>query len=108
MRPKYRSLFRDFSDLGQTEDLETAAVSQNRPVPGHESMQPAQLGHHFVTWSQREVISVAQDHLCPGRADLTDLQALDRALRPHRHERRGLYHSMRRMEPSSPGTSAGL
>jgi hypothetical protein len=41
------ALLGDFGDLGQTEDLETAAVGQNRTFPAHEVVQAAQLADDF-------------------------------------------------------------
>ena len=37
-----------FVDLRQAEELKAAAVGQDRPVPAHEAMQPAERLHHLL------------------------------------------------------------
>ena len=53
-------LFADRAQFAQTEDLESAAVGQNRPLPIHEAVQTAQLLHQPVPRPQVEVISVGR------------------------------------------------
>ena len=85
-------------EMGEAEQLESAAVGQDRAVPAHEAVQPAQRGDRLFAGPQREMIGVAQDHLRPGGAELFDLQALDAGLGADRHEGRHLHVAVRRRE----------
>ena len=71
----------DLDAMGEAEELEAAAVGQDRAVPAHEAVQAAQRRDHLFAGPQGQVIGVAQDHLGPGGAELLDLQPLDAALR---------------------------
>ena len=53
------------ADLRQAENLKSAGVSQDRPIPAHELVQSAQFGNQLVAGPQGEVIRVAQDDLSP-------------------------------------------
>ena len=50
-------------------------------------MQPAELGDHVVARAEVQVVGVAEDDLRADRAQLVRVEALDRSLRPDRHER---------------------
>ena len=63
--------------MGQAEELKAAAVGQDRAVPAHEAVQPAERGDDLFAGPQREMIGVAQHHLRAGGAELLDLQPLD-------------------------------
>ena len=52
-------------DPRQAEELKTAAIGEDRAVPAHETVQPAQGRHHLVARPQGQVIGVGQDHLAP-------------------------------------------
>ena len=75
-----------FHAMGEAEDLEAAAVGQDRPVPAHEAVQAAQRGDYLFARPQREMIGIAQDHFRPAPADLFDLQPFDARLRGDGHE----------------------
>src|SRR5258706_1324434 len=57
------SMCLDFPDAGQTEDLESAAVGQNRTGPTDKSMEAAGSADDVQTWPDMKVISVAQNNL---------------------------------------------
>ena len=46
--------------LGEAEDLEAAAVGENRPRPLHELVQAAKLGDDFITRAKQQVIGIGQ------------------------------------------------
>ena len=83
---KTASCLVDFRHVRQAEDLETAAIGQDRAVPAHEGVQPAQFRHDLFARPQGQVIGVGQHHLCPGAAELLDLQSLDARQGAHGHE----------------------
>ena len=89
-------------------ELESAAIGQDRPVPAHEAVQPAERRDRLLARPQRKMIRVAQNHLRPGRAELFDLQPLDARLRAHRHERRHLHGAMRRREDGPARMGIGV
>ena len=66
MRLERRSVFRNFVDVSEREDLESTAVGQDRFVPAHESMQAAQFGDEFAGWTQSQMIGVAKQYLRAG------------------------------------------
>ncbi len=84
-----RRLFRDLADLGKRHDLEAAAVSQDRALPADELVKPAELRHLFRPRPEHQVIGVAEDDVRACALDLIEVEALDCADSPHRHEGRG-------------------
>ena len=50
-------------EVREAEDLEAAGIGQDRPVPAHEPMQPAEPGDPLVAGPQREVVGVGEDDL---------------------------------------------
>ena len=75
-------------ELREAEDLEAAGVGQDRPVPGHEAMEPAHLAHQLMAGAQEEMVGVGQHDLGARGEEVRGGQALDRALGRHRHEGR--------------------
>ena len=51
------------AEFGEGEDLEAAAVGQDRARPVHEFMEAAELLHLFVAGAEIEVEGVAEDDL---------------------------------------------
>ena len=45
-----------FAQLAQAENLESAGVGKNRPIPRHEPVQPAQLAHLLNSGTKIEVM----------------------------------------------------
>src|SRR4029450_12652857 len=59
---------RDLPELREAENLESAGVAEDRPVPTHEAMKPAELLHEVVTRPGKELVRVGEDDLGAGRA----------------------------------------
>jgi hypothetical protein len=93
--------------LGQAEDLEAARIGQDRSVPGHEPMQPAQARDPFGGGPQVEVIRVSEDHLGAGSVQVARCQRLDRGLSTDRHELWCLDRAVRRHNAAQPGAADG-
>ena len=100
-------LFGHFDAMGEAEQLEAAAIGQDRPVPAHEAVQPAQRGDDLFAGPQREMVGVAQDHLRPGGAELFDLQPLDAGLGADGHEGGQLHVAVRRGEDATAAQHNG-
>ena len=88
---KIDALLPDFPQTGQREDLKAAGIGQNRPVPGHELMQPSKIVNNLVTGPQMQVVGVGKLHLTAdvfqiGRAE----GALDGPLSADIHKHRRL------------------
>ena len=64
--------------IGHAEDLEAARVGQDRPVPGHHPVQPAEVADHILAGSDRQVIGVRQQHPATDGAEVVGGQPLDR------------------------------
>ena len=94
--------------VGEAEDLEAAAVGEDRAVPAHERVQPAERRDRFLARPQRQVVRVGQDHLRAGLAQAAGVDALDGALRADRHEGRHFDRAMRRGEACSAAQRAGV
>src|SRR5262245_15343266 len=52
-------VFTDVPQRTETENLITAAVGENGPIPSHELVQAAESGNRFMTRSKKKVIRVA-------------------------------------------------
>ena len=83
-------LFGDLVQIAEAEDLETAAVGEDRAVPEHHAVKAAEFFDDFVTGAEAKVIGVGEDHLRAGPDELIGRQSFDRGLCPHRHEGGGL------------------
>ncbi len=71
---------------GKAHHLIAAAIGQDRPVPSHETVQPAQRGHALRAGPQHQMIGVAQNDVGACRADLGRAHRLDGGGGAHRHE----------------------
>ena len=60
---KMRAFLRDLANLRERENLVTAAIGQDRPVPVHEPMQPAEVPHHLHPRPNEKVIGVPENDL---------------------------------------------
>ena len=47
--------------VAEREDLETARVGEDRPVPARERVQPAELLDHVLAGAEMQVVGVAED-----------------------------------------------
>ena len=90
----------------QREDLEAAAVGQDRTLPAHEGVQPAELLDERLARAQRQVVGVREHDLGAGRAHLIGRQRLERAVRAHRHEGGRREAPVRRREAAGAGEPA--
>src|SRR5215471_8307248 len=61
MRLKTNPVLADVSQGTEAEDLVSATVGQNRPIPTHEPVQTSKPRHGFVAWPQKEVVRVAEE-----------------------------------------------
>ena len=48
---------------GKRKHLETTGIGDDRPVPAHELVKPAELGDPLAARRQHQVVGVAEDHL---------------------------------------------
>ena len=92
---------------GQGHDLKTARVGQDRLVPAHESVQPAQALHPFGTGAQHQVIGVAQQDVGAGRLDLIHRHRLDRGGGADGHEGGGADVAARGLQHAGAGAAFG-
>src|SRR6185437_6310972 len=63
MGTKLDSLFSNFAQLVEAENLEPAGVGKNAALPRHKPVQPAHLAEGFMSGSQIEVIRIAEKNL---------------------------------------------
>ena len=93
------TLFVHLADVGQTEDLKTAGVRQDRSVPSLKAMQSTGFAEDLGARTKEEMVRVAKDDL---RFDvvfqLLTLHTFHGAHCTHRHENRGQYIPMIRVQ----------
>ena len=68
--------------VAQREDLEAARVGEDRPVPGHEAVQPAELGDQLVAGPEVQVVRVAEHDLRARARELARVEPLTVAFVP--------------------------
>ena len=98
MRLKVDAVRMNFSDFSQTEHLETATVRKDGPLPVHKAVQPAGLGNHVHSRTNRQMIRVAEDHLGAAFHQLAIVERLDAGLRSDRHEGRCFNNAPSRLQ----------
>ncbi len=105
VRAKLGSLLVDRDPVSEAEDLETAAVGQERTVPAHEVVQSSQLLNHLGPGAEGQVVGIGQDQLSAAGGQLSGGEAFDGALRADRHEGRHLHHASRRGQGAAPSVT---
>ena len=93
----------DDPQVAERHDLEPARVGEDRPVPGHEPVQPAEPLDALVAGAQVQVVRVGEDDRGAGRGDLVGVERLDRGVRADRHELGRLDDAVRQLESPDPG-----
>jgi len=58
------SVFAQGAELGEGENLESTGIGEDRAVPAHELVEPAELAHDFVARPEVQVVRVSEDHGC--------------------------------------------
>ena len=86
VRLKPDTLFPDFVYSGEAENLESAAVRQNRMVPAHEFVKPAQAGDPFIARAQVKMIGIPKYDLGSERLQFVRRKAFDGPGRADRHK----------------------
>ena len=79
-------LLGELPELGQAHHLEAARIGQDRPLPVHEAVQPAEPRHPLGPRPQHQMIGVAEQDVGAGGADALGQHRLDRAGGADRHE----------------------
>ncbi len=103
MRAEAHTFFCHLAQLAQAEYLEAAGIGEQRPVPAHKLVQPAQLPHQLVPRPQIKMVGIAQNDL---RAQfLNQVNVLRNGFhRPSRADG----HESRRFHITVSGVDAGL
>jgi len=98
----------DLSELREAEHLEPAGVGQDRAVPAHEAMQPAELADEVVSGPEKQMVRVGEHDLGAGRAEVVGPERLHGGVRADRHEDRRLDDAVRgRQAPGAGGAVGG-
>jgi hypothetical protein len=87
----------------EAEDLEAAAVGEDRVLPPHEVVWPSEGRHQVRPRPEHQMIGVGQDHLGAQTLHFLGRQRLYGGLRPHRHEGRGLHRPMGGLQDAGAG-----
>ncbi len=108
MRAELDAVGGDLADFGQAENLEAAAVSQERAGPVHELMQTAGGAKDIQAGADGEMVGVAQENLGAHLAQLARVQRLHAGLRANRHEDGGLDCPTGGREPAQARPGQGI
>ena len=98
----------DLAQIVQAEHLKAAAVGQDRPLPPHESVEPAAGGHHLHARTQQQVVRVAKDDRSAQLFEIARLQGFDRRLCAHRHKDRRVHRAVSCPKPPQPRTRVSV
>ena len=104
MRLKANPLLRELSHRTEAEDLVAAAVRQNRSVPAHEAMQPAQLANQLGAWPEIEVIGIPKQNLATHLFQISGQHRLYRSLSAHGHKSGRFDNAVRGNQPAESRT----
>ena len=109
VRLEEHALVGQLAPLGETEYLKAAAVGENGTVPVHELGESAASAHDFGTGAEVEMVHVAEEDAgLDDFAEIPGKDALDRALRAHRHEDGSGDFSPREAKEARPGVGGGI
>ena len=98
------ALLLDLPQLGQGENLETAAVGENGAVPVHEPVQAAHLLDQSVAGAHMKVVGIGKLHLAANGFQVVCREgALNGPLGAHIHEYRGLDGAVGRLQLAPAG-----
>ncbi len=78
--------FGQFVEIGEAHHLVAAAIGQDRAIPVHEAVQPAQPRHPLGPRAQHQVIGIAEDDVRARPAHGFGLHRFDRGCSAHGHE----------------------
>ena len=96
----------EFAPRLEAEDLEPAAVGEDRAVPGHEPVQAAERDQRFTSGPQPEMIGVRKDDVRVDLAQVGRRNALDGGGGADRHEGRRLDGAVGELQRAAPGGAA--
>ena len=88
VRTEFDAVRLDFPDFGEAENLEAAAVGEDRPFPIHEFVQAAGGADDVESGPEVEMVSVAEDDLRAHLQQFARVEGLDAGLRADGHEHR--------------------
>ena len=91
---KFDAVLGDFAQLRERENLVSAAIGEDRPVPIHEFMQAAKMFDYVQPRPDEQMIRVAENDLRIQLAQFSRAYRLYAALRSDRHERRRFNRAM--------------
>lgn len=107
MRSKRHALFADFAQLVQTENLKTAGIRKDRPIPRHEFVQAAHRSNGLDAGSQIEVIGIGEQYLYAEFFEDVLRDALDGGERANRHEHGSFDFAVRGREFACASRASG-
>ena len=102
MRAEFDAVRFDFPDFGEAENLEAAAVGEDRPFPIHEPVQSAGGADDVESGPDVEVISVAEDDLRAHLEQFARVERLDAGLGADGHEDRRVHDAVRGGQSAQP------
>ena len=108
MRAKRHALVGDFAKFVQAENLEAAGISQDRPRPGHESVQASEVADGLDSRPQIEVISIAEKNLDPEFFENILRDGFDRGGGAYGHKHGSFDLSMGRDQATSAGRAGAV
>ena len=108
MRPELDSVRLDFANGCEAEDLETAAIGKDGPIPIYEVVEAASSSDDFHARTDVQMIGVAEDDLGAHFAQFARIDGFDAALGADRHEDRGVDRAVRSGQTAEAGAGGGI
>src|SRR5262244_1604821 len=105
MRAELHALFPNLPQIAEAEDLEPAAVGQNRAIPRDELAQPAEIEDGFVAGPAKKMVGVSENDPRVEAFEHLLRDGLDRAGGPDRHEDGRLNFAVGRCNAACPRSS---
>ncbi len=108
VRPKHGRLVGDLSQVGEAVDLEPATVGENRAIPLHELMEPAEFGDEVVSRPQCQVIGISKDDLHADSFELGSRDSFYGRLRTDSHEHGCVDNAVSCVHSAHAGLAVGV
>ena len=107
MAAELDALFRHPAQALERKHLKAAGVGEQVAGPGHEAVQPAELGDDVFAGPEVQVVGVAEDDLRAAAREVARRQAFHGALGADRHEARRVHHAVGQV-PAAGARAAGF
>src|SRR5882757_1125053 len=108
VRTKTHAFVRNFSQLGETENLKASGIGKNGAVPRHEFVEASHPPDQFVARTQIKMVGIAKNDFGAKFLKRFVAQSFDGRLRTDRHEERRFNCAVRRGQAAAASSPVGM